>query len=167
MKRYTMLILFLIFFPWMNGFAVENLSIDQGISPKDGKKMVHVIEAYMKSWNENHARGFTKDFGKKSNLVTNRGECYIGKKSIQDYYNHMNDTFLHNSIFRVEGLQLLLVAKGIVMGYVNYEVDSAPRVFEEEKMPGFVYKGMLTHVFKEKDGKWEIISTQNTIDEMY
>jgi hypothetical protein len=157
------MVLFLLLISFQMAFAIEYLSVDDGISLKDSKKMVHVIETYVKSWNEDRARGLTKDFAKKSDLITNLCECYQGKKSIQDHYNHLYDTFFNDSIFQIEGLQLILVSEEIVMGYVEYQIDSVPRLAGEEMLPGVVIKGMLSHVFREKDSKWEIVSTQNTL----
>lgn len=118
------------------------------------------ISQYIGGWEKQSGELFARPFSKDSNFVNIFTMKLNGKKAIADRHQVIFDGFLKGTKFEAENIYIREVANSGAIAQVNWKLKNL--VCKQGKP--CPKKGVFTHTFvKNKDGVWQIESTQNTM----
>lgn len=121
-----------------------------------------VVNGYVHSWNYECGRGFADGFSEDASFVNIFGMDFKGRDEIEKRHIHILETFLKDSKFEVMDFNIREAAPNLVIAHVRWRVEGHNQMGSAEKAPAMT--GIFSHTFFKKDGRWEIISCQNTLD---
>lgn len=140
---------------WMCVF-VGFISCAFALEKVDVAAIEKVIAGYTQAWNEQGCKGFGDGFTQDADFVNIFGMKFTGREEIEARHISILQTFLKNSKMQILKTDLREAQKGVVIATVYWRVDGF-------KGPGVVQDGIFTQVFIQKDDKWEITASQNTL----
>lgn len=125
-----------------------------------------IVADYTSAWNEEACHGFGANFSENASFVNIFGKRFDGKQAIEDRHVEILQTFLKDSKLIIDKTDFSEIAPGVVVGHVSWTVQGFRRPCCGPDALGQELRGTYTQVFVEKDGVWEIVSSQNTAEPM-
>lgn len=130
------------------------------LQPQDEQAIFAAIEGYAHAWNEHDCHGFADDFTEEADFVNIFGMHFSGKKEIEERHVTILETFLKGTKLRIAAIELREEQPGIVIATAHWFLSGY--VKSNPNQPD-IEQGIFSHVFVNRDGKWKICATQNTL----
>ena len=140
-------------------FATSGFSLELS----DQKEIQAVIADSTRAWNISGGRGYGEGYTEDADFVNIIGMHFSGNKLIEKRHVHILETFLKDSKFEVNTVQLREIQPNIVMAFVNWTVHGFRTPGSDPNLMGTVRSGIFSHVFVKDQGKWKIAASQNTL----
>ena len=128
--------------------------------PQADEEAIHgVIYGYADAWNTRAGKGFGDGFADDADFVNIFGMYFSGREEIEKRHLSILQTFLKDSILEIQNVHLREVQPGWVVAIVRWKCSG----FNHPHTTSEMREGVFTHVFQLKDGRWQIIASQNTM----
>jgi uncharacterized protein (TIGR02246 family) len=120
-----------------------------------------VVAALAESWNRHDMNTYGAQFTEDADFVNVVGMHWKGRAEITARHEDVHRTIFRNSTLRTLGYSLRLLAPGVVLAHINWEMSG------HEPPPGAPFSaavrhGVISGVFVEQGGRWLITAFQNT-----
>lgn len=133
------------------------------LEPTDQTAIEKIIQEQAYSWNLRQCHGFGDGYAQDAEFVNIFGMKFKGREEIEKRHIVILQSFLRDSQFHVLNTTLREVQPGVVIASVQWKVEGFRTPQMDSSQPGVIREGIFTHVFAQSDGKWEIVSSQNTL----
>ncbi len=144
--------------------AVSKLAVtvgaDMANSAQAEAEIRKLVQWHQDLWNSHDPAGMTALFTESADLVNVVGMRRRGSAEIFAEYDGIHRTFMRNSVLKVLGVDVKLVASDIAIVHANWEMTGV------EKLPGWnipdVRHGIITYVAVRKNEEWKFEAFHNT-----
>ncbi len=143
-------------------FSLFSMNTLFGLEQSDKDAIHSVIQGYTDSWNQRECQGFGEGFTDDSDWVNIFAMHFVGKHEIEERHIKILQTFLKNSTLEITDISLREVQPGVVVAIVKWNCHNFRDPFDPSK-PATTREGIFSHAFIQKDNKWLITLTQNTL----
>lgn len=129
----------------------------------DRSAMESIIQGYTDSWNMHQGKGFADNCSEDADWVNIFGMHFSGRVEIEERHRRILTTFYKDSILKITDQSFREVQPGLVIAIVRWKLDGYRDPGPDNTKPGTTREGIFTHVFINKDNKWEMTASHNTI----
>jgi uncharacterized protein (TIGR02246 family) len=138
--------------------SIELFALDA----RDRQDIEDIVNHFADAWNNNQGNGIADDYAQDADFVNIAGMAFSGKQEIQQVHNQFHKTSAKGSNFQITNLKIREVKPDVAIVHVNWTLSNIQTPGQQRANPGTM-KGIFTHVLVKNNGKWEIQSSQNTL----
>lgn len=128
----------------------------------DYQAIVDIVNHFAEAWNKNQGRGIADNYAQNADFVNVAGMQFSGKQEIEQVHNQFLKTSAKGSFFQITNLKIREAKPDLVIAQVNWKLSNI-QTSGHQPHPGTM-TGIFTHVLVKDNGKWEIESSQNTLN---
>ena len=129
----------------------------------DRTAIYDAIQVYADAWNYHGGKGFGDSFTEDADFVNIFGMNFIGRNEIEERHLKIIQTLFKGSFLEIQDVKLREAQPGLVIALVSWKLEGFRNPGSDMSKPGVTRDGIFTQVFINRDKKWLITASQNTL----
>ena len=130
-----------------------------GVSGGDEQGVRAVVQGFADAWNRHDMEAFSALFAADADFVNVRGARWIGRQAIKDAHVASHATIFKDSRLTMTETSVRFPGADVAVARTVWKLVGHT---SRDGQPAAERTGILTNVLARRDGRWEIVVTQNT-----